>query len=160
MITFDRGNDRFNFRAAGVILSEDKVLVHKAEGDDFWALPGGRVEMGESGEAAIMREMKEEIGLLFKVVRPVWVLENFFDHQEKNYHELSIIFLLRCLDENALVKRGNAFHGLDSGILLVFKWLAIKELEHEPLYPSFLRKDLADLPGRLQYRVHTDRDTG
>ena len=161
MITFDKGNERFNFRTAGVILCGDKALVHKAESNEFWALPGGRVELGESSETAIIREMEEEIGLFFQVVRPLWVLENFFDDQEKKYHELSIIFLLQCLDEKALLKRGNEFTGLeDSGTVLIFKWFQIQVLEHEALYPSFLRKDLCDLPESIKYLVHTDSDSG
>jgi 8-oxo-dGTP pyrophosphatase MutT (NUDIX family) len=161
MITFDKGNSRFKFRTAGVILCGNKVLIHKAKSDDFWALPGGRVEIGESSEIAIIREMEEEIGLLFRIVRPLWVLENFFDHQEKECHELSIIFLLHCLDEETLLKRGNEFTGLeDSDIILIFKWFQIETLENEPLYPSFLRKELGNLPESIQYRIHKDSETG
>jgi ADP-ribose pyrophosphatase YjhB (NUDIX family) len=160
MITFDKGNDRFNFRTAGVVIHGNRVLVHKAKGDDFWALPGGRVEFGESSETAIVRGMEEETGVLFRVVRPLWILENFFDHLEKKYHEVSLIFLLHCLDERSLLKRGDEFAGLeDSGAELIFKWLQTGMLGHTPLFPSFLRKDLDDLPASIQYRVHTDRNT-
>lgn len=158
MITFDKGNSRFNFRTAGVIQHDDKVLIHQAEGDDFWALPGGRVEMGESSETAIVREMEEEIGLHFRVTRPLWFLENFFDHQEKEYHEISVIFLIHCITEEELLARGNKFTGLDSGTPLLFEWHKVETLVHFPLFPTFLRTELGELPSSEQYRVHTDRE--
>jgi len=54
----------FNFRAAGIILDGDWVLLHRAEIDDFWAPPGGRVELGEAAA-----EGKRQISELELVVR-------------------------------------------------------------------------------------------
>jgi 8-oxo-dGTP diphosphatase len=55
---------------AGIILvnSEGKVVMQLRCERDFlypscWTLPGGRVEKGESPELAIVREVKEELGL-------------------------------------------------------------------------------------------------
>ena len=48
MITFEKDYNKFNFRTVGVIIHDGKVLVHRAEKDDFWALPGGRVEFQET----------------------------------------------------------------------------------------------------------------
>ena len=42
--------------------SEDKVLVVK-EGQDFWSLPGGGLEHGESPQDCLKREIQEEIGV-------------------------------------------------------------------------------------------------
>jgi len=44
MITFERGDVRFNYRVVGIAFDADRVLLHRAERDDFWALPGGRGE--------------------------------------------------------------------------------------------------------------------
>lgn len=41
---------------------EGKVLVVK-EGQDFWSLPGGGLEHGESAQDCLKREIIEEIGL-------------------------------------------------------------------------------------------------
>jgi 8-oxo-dGTP diphosphatase len=52
--------------AAIIELSPNKILLVKRDTVPFrgyWALPGGRVEPGETVEKAVEREVKEETGL-------------------------------------------------------------------------------------------------
>ena len=39
-ISYERNNNKFNFRVAGIVMDAGRVLLHKAEQDDFWNLPG------------------------------------------------------------------------------------------------------------------------
>lgn len=49
--------------AKALIINEHgKILVVK-EGQDFWSLPGGGLEHGESAQNCLKREIKEEIGI-------------------------------------------------------------------------------------------------
>ncbi len=38
----------------------------------YWAPPSGKVERGESQEAAVVREVKEEVGVTIRPVRKIW----------------------------------------------------------------------------------------
>ena len=69
-ITIDVGNYKLNVRAACIIKHNNKILVHKNINEDHYALLGGRVEIGESSEDTIKREIKEELGkkLILKVI--------------------------------------------------------------------------------------------
>ncbi len=90
MICFDQGTRRFNYRVVGVAIHDDSVLLHRAAGESFWTLPGGRAEHGETAEQTIRREMLEELETDVHVDRLLWVVENFFEYDGLSYHELAL----------------------------------------------------------------------
>jgi 8-oxo-dGTP diphosphatase len=59
-----------------------------------WSLPGGVVEVGESLEAAIVREVEEETGLVIRVLGITAVLERIYrdDVDKVPYHYVLIDF--------------------------------------------------------------------
>ena len=56
MISYEQKEKKFNFRVGGILESPDrkKVLIHRLSNFNFWLLPGGRVEMLEDTENAIL----------------------------------------------------------------------------------------------------------
>ena len=73
-----------------IILHKDKVLLVKhTYGKKLWSTVGGGIKTNESPKQAILREVKEEIGLKLKTVKKVGVI-----HYEKEYKKDTIhIFL-------------------------------------------------------------------
>lgn len=58
--------DKITYQRAAVYCPdrEGKVWAIKPHGQNFWALPGGHLEPGESPDQAAMREMTEETGVV------------------------------------------------------------------------------------------------
>jgi mutator protein MutT len=57
-----------------VLINEaNQVLLHRRADNGAWALPGGRMEIGESIEQCAVREMFEETGIEVKIKRLVGV---------------------------------------------------------------------------------------
>ncbi len=54
-----------------VVLDERRILLQKRRDSRIWALPGGGVELGETFEAAAVRETREETGLEVALERKV-----------------------------------------------------------------------------------------
>ncbi|WP_232337424.1 NUDIX domain-containing protein [Thermoactinomyces sp. CICC 23799] len=60
--------------ASAVVLNYDgKILLHKRKDNALWSLPVGAMELGESIEETIIREVKEETGLDIKVEKLIGI---------------------------------------------------------------------------------------
>lgn len=51
-----------------LIIQDNKVLLVKEASDEWWALPGGGVDHGETIESTLMREVEEELGVPTKEI--------------------------------------------------------------------------------------------
>ncbi|MCA9310225.1 MAG: (deoxy)nucleoside triphosphate pyrophosphohydrolase [Phycisphaerales bacterium] len=54
----------------------------------YWELPGGKLESGESPEAGVRRELREEIGIEITILRPLTAIEHTYDHAHVRLHPL------------------------------------------------------------------------
>jgi len=62
--------------AGGLIIKDSKVLLVKityGANKDYWMIPGGFVEEGESFEEAVIREVREETGIIAKPRRLIGI---------------------------------------------------------------------------------------
>jgi ADP-ribose pyrophosphatase YjhB (NUDIX family) len=162
MLMIKQNSLRFVYRVAGVALHQDRVLLHRAEGDDFWALPGGRGEMLEPSPETLRREMREETGLAVTVDRLLWVVENFFDYSGKTWHELGLYFLMSFPTDSPVWAHGDTFLGQEAfpdgrRLLLFFQWFPLAGLEALTVYPSFLSAGLRQVPLTVQHIIHDRR---
>jgi len=61
-----------------VVFKENRVLLVKREnppGRGLWAIPGGRVRLGETLQVAAEREIKEETGVIIRAKDPVYTFD-------------------------------------------------------------------------------------
>jgi len=72
---------------AALIESEGKLLVcQRRRGGPFelrWEFPGGKVQPGETLEAALARELEEELGVTAKVGREVYRTEHRYPEMKE-----------------------------------------------------------------------------
>lgn len=57
---------RFPVSVKGIVYHNGNVVLLKNERDE-WELPGGKLELGESPEVCVIREIEEELGLTAQV---------------------------------------------------------------------------------------------
>ena len=81
--------------AAGVLIEDGRVLLTQRKAGTHlagtWELPGGKIEPGEDPRDALMRELREELGIEVVVLAPMEVTS--FAYPEK--HVLLLFFEVR-----------------------------------------------------------------
>ena len=140
-ITVDVGDYRLNVRTAGVIIHNNKILLHKNKKNVNYALMGGRVNFGETSEDALKREVMEELGKDIEIIGCVAVVENLFRMKEKDYHEIMFVYQAEFLKEEdkQTEKEMPNIEGKDD---LYYEWIPIDKLQEIELRPVAIKEVL------------------
>ena len=146
-ITFRTPEGRFNYRVCAITVDGERLLAMKDERSPYFYLPGGRVSLHETAEDAVLREVREELGIEAHIVRPLWFNQAFFMEKVsgERFHELCIYYLLD-ISKTDLLSRGDRFDGIERHHTHRFTWLSFDEVEREYIYPIFIRKQIRKLP--------------
>ncbi len=143
MIALHTTGYRFQLRAAGIAWFQDHVLLHRLEGDDFWTLPGGRIELGEEAAHTIEREFNEELGIAVECSELLCVGENFFQHQGERHHEIGLYFSVQLPQSCSLLNLDITHFGIEGNRRLEFKWFGRAKLAEVDFRPLEVSKILA-----------------
>ena len=89
--------NRTRIRVCGVAIDHDSILlVNHSRLNDlriWWAPPGGEIKFGETLEEGLIREFKEETGLLIEVEEQMFITE----YIKKPLHAVEIFFRVKVL---------------------------------------------------------------
>jgi 8-oxo-dGTP diphosphatase len=90
--------------AAAVIIDNNKVFAAQRENKGelalFWEFPGGKLEDGESGESAIVREIEEELSIKVEVIKHLINVE----HKYKTFSITLIAYLCKIVEGELTLK--------------------------------------------------------
>jgi A/G-specific adenine glycosylase len=84
----------------------------------MWEFPGGKVEIGEKLEQALVREIREELNVTVQVGQNIGVYEHAYTHFSVSVHAFYCQKLsgkLKALDQQA------------------YKWVELEEFENYPM---------------------------
>lgn len=85
-----------------MIMKDGKILLLRRNNPPVqgqWWFPGGRLRKGESFEAALRREVKEETGLAIKPVKFIGVYNRVFPER----HDVTLAFLCKIENKSTVV---------------------------------------------------------
>lgn len=84
--------------AVGAVVFKDErvLLVRRGQppAQDLWAIPGGRIEIGETMQQAVEREIFEETGITVRALDPVYTFDviDRDEHGRPRFHYVIIDF--------------------------------------------------------------------
>jgi len=111
---------------AAVIVNEGKVFAtQRGYGDwkDWWEFPGGKLEPGESGPEALVREIREELDTEIEVGKLLTTVE--YDYPA--FHLSMQCFLCTVKEGDLVLKEHEAAAWLDKENLRSVGWLPADE---------------------------------
>ncbi len=148
-----------NVRAVAIIVHDNKVLFQKRKQDKFWALPGGKIRVGEKSEDTIKRELKEELELnSFNVERCNSISEYFFTFDNTLIHQYIFSYVVSVDNDEWILKEKSEFEGKEKNENLVFKWFDINSLENAPIKPDFLKAQIDDIKnGKIMFTSYIEK---
>ena len=100
--------------------SDEVLMIRTHKWSNKWGIPGGKIKWGETSEAALRREIKEETDLKVKDIKFVLVQDCI--HSKEFYHDAHFVLLnytCLCAGKNPNVKLN------DEG--QEFRWLSLAE---------------------------------
>ena len=113
--------------ACALVDTDRRVLIaQRPEGKSFaglWEFPGGKVEEGETPEAALIRELEEELGVATKAacLAPL----TFVSHAYESFHLLMPLYVCR--------KWTGLPHAREH---IALKWVRPQQLRDYPMPPA------------------------
>jgi len=93
-------NQSIEIISRAFILVDNKVLLCKQVGRDYCFFPGGHVEFGEGAKEALVREIKEELGIPIKNLSFIGIVEHTYEKNNQEHHEISLVFSGRIEEED------------------------------------------------------------
>lgn len=102
------------------------LLAQRPEGKSLaglWEFPGGKVEVGETPEETLVRELEEELGIITRI--PCLAPLTFASHSYDSFHLLMPLFICRRYDGFAHGREGQAV-----------KWVRPQALRDYPMPPA------------------------
>jgi 8-oxo-dGTP diphosphatase len=121
------GGDILLVAAVALIDRDNRVLIaQRPAGKDMaglWEFPGGKVHRGETPEAALVREVAEELGI--EVCEPCLAPFTFASHAYASFHLLMPLYLCRQWEGEIAPKEGQAV-----------KWVRASRLVDYPMPPA------------------------
>ena len=113
--------------AMALVDADGRVLLAKRpEGKamaGLWEFPGGKVLAGETPETALIRELKEELGL--DITESCLAPFTFASHRYEDFHLLMPLFLCRVWDGTPVALEGQEL-----------KWLRPGEMKNLAMPPA------------------------
>ena len=140
-------NTVFGVRATVLIVQNRKLLVTKEKGKYYTI--GGAIQVNEKTEDAVVREVREELGVKAQAGQLAFVVENRFEQAGVHFHNIEFHYLVDLLEDAPLVMQEDTKR-------LPCRWIALDDLHTVDMKPAFLKSALPEWDGKLRH-IHLEK---
>ena len=124
-ISLKNNEGSFSYRVAALIIDNNKILVAKNVDHPVYYTIGGGININETSEEAIIREVIEETGLKLSINKLAYVQERFLKINNEKYHEVVLFYTMDIKEKIKILE--NTF--TDQGNKETLHWLPLEQLK-------------------------------
>ena len=145
-----------NIRVGAIIMKDDKVLMVKNNRDDYYYSVGGRIQFGETARDAILREVREELGIEMEIDRLGFIKEAYFygtvgSERERLIYEPAFYFYMKVPNDFEI--QNKTF--LEDGTQEYLEWVPLDTTK--TIYPEFFKAELKNPSREIKHMVADER---
>ena len=121
--------------ARGVCVADGHVLLCRPKEGGYSYLPGGHIEFGETGAAALAREVDEELGRKADVGAFLGIVESQFVQKGEPHAEISLVYRMEvegAADPSARLASQEDW--------IEFVWWPVARLDEANMLPAEMKR--------------------
>jgi 8-oxo-dGTP pyrophosphatase MutT (NUDIX family) len=126
----------YRVAARVLVVNNDKILLVKEADDNWWALPGGGIDHGESVKSTVVREIEEELGVPANEVPSDFQIVYYNIGSVVNNVPRMNLFFKVSVPEASLTKTDH---------ISEWKWFTKDEFMEQELHASYDKSILVDV---------------
>jgi 8-oxo-dGTP pyrophosphatase MutT (NUDIX family) len=118
--------------ARAIIVDDEKILLCRPIDRDFYFLPGGHIEFGETALETLRREIVEELGVTARDVKPIGFVDNIYESGRFGFkrHEINLLYEAKLVTNEIKPTEEH----------IEFRWVEIVNLSKEKILPLAVKE--------------------
>lgn len=136
-------NQIFGIRATALIIKDGKIFLTKDSKGRYYII-GGAIAVNEVAADAVVREVKEELGVDSCVNQLAFVVENQFTQECIHFHNIEFHFVVDPIGEMP-------DEMIEGKLKKPCEWIKIDNLVNIDVVPAFLARELPNWDGQVKH---------
>ena len=143
----------YHLTVLGVVCRPDgkylitKRVMTKAWAPGHWEVSGGAAQAGEESLEAAIREVKEETGLDFKIIKFGGITENFFTNiRNQKTHGIDFYYFVKLNDDSETIDKLNMNYvenEKNGKIEHHYSWIPLNDIKNYNILPNIIKNNLS-----------------
>ncbi|CYV24409.1 NUDIX hydrolase [Streptococcus suis] len=144
-------NQVFGVRATALLIKDGKIFLTKDSKGRYYTI-GGAIAVNETSQDAVVREVKEELGIDSCVNQLAFVVENQFTYEGIDFHNIEFHFIVDPIGEMPKEM-------IEDSLKQACEWIELDKIVNLDVVPAFLAQELPNWNGQVKHIMNMKEKT-
>lgn len=124
-----------NKTARAIIIQNDKVLLGREKGQQWYFLPGWRIGHGENSESTLANNIREKLASGIENMKYIGATSSVYKLDKNRTHqEFDLVYVVKLQNDDCYFEAGN----------IEFVWENVQSLGEAKILPKLIKSKLAE----------------